>query len=136
MGTRRILWEKVNPDYEILFRLMHRLRHDAEQCYWIRERGAERDIVDIGEDSGHIATEVKIDLPVSHNTLTIKVLGLKRVSVKTSSPGSHPGEQTIKSTISNPQPKIKRRRGWVSSQQDITFPLRNDIGWHLWITIR
>jgi hypothetical protein len=49
---------------------MDRLRHDAEQCYWIRERGAEKDIVDTWEDSAQIATEVKIAFPMSHNTLT------------------------------------------------------------------
>jgi len=43
---------------------------DAEQCYWIRERGAEKDIVDTWEDSAQIATEVKIAFPMSHNTLT------------------------------------------------------------------
>ena len=34
MGTKCIVWVKVNPDYEILFRLMDRLCHDTEQAYW------------------------------------------------------------------------------------------------------
>jgi hypothetical protein len=50
MGTKRIMWVKVNPDYEILFRLMDRLRPDAGRRYWLRERGAEGNIVDIGEE--------------------------------------------------------------------------------------
>jgi hypothetical protein len=51
VGTKRIVWVKVNPDYEILFRLMDGLQPDAERRYWIREHGAEVDIVDIGEES-------------------------------------------------------------------------------------
>jgi hypothetical protein len=39
--------------------------------YWIRERGAERDIVDTEEDSGQIATEVKIAFTMSNNSSTI-----------------------------------------------------------------
>jgi hypothetical protein len=39
-------------DYEILFRLMDRLRPDAGRRYWIREHGAEGNIVDIGEEIG------------------------------------------------------------------------------------
>jgi len=71
VGTKRIVWVKVNPDYEILFRLMDGLRADAERRYWIREQGADVDIGDIGEDMGQMATEVKIALPISHNVLTI-----------------------------------------------------------------
>ena len=70
VGTKRIVWVKVNPDYEILFRLMDGLKPDAGRRYWIRDHGAEVDIVDIGEDLGHMATEVKITLPMSHNVLT------------------------------------------------------------------
>ena len=70
VGTKCIVWVKVNPDYEILFRLMDRLRPDTERRYWIRAQGAEGNIVDIGEDLAQIATEVKIAFPVSHNTLT------------------------------------------------------------------
>ena len=71
VGTKRIVWVKVNPDYEILFRLMDGLRPDAGRRYWIREHSAEVDIGDIGEDMGQMATEVKIALPMSHNVLTI-----------------------------------------------------------------
>jgi hypothetical protein len=65
------MWVKVNPDYEILFRLMDRLRPDAGRRYWIREGGAEGNIVDIREDLGQMWTEVKIVFPMSHNVLTI-----------------------------------------------------------------
>ena len=65
------MWVKVNPDYEILFRLMDGLRSDAGRRYWIRDHGAEVDIVDIGEELGQMATEVKIALPMSHNDLRI-----------------------------------------------------------------
>ena len=65
VGTKRIVWVKVNLDYEILFRLMDRLRPDTEWRYWIREPGKDRNICDIGQDTGQIATGVKIALPVS-----------------------------------------------------------------------
>jgi hypothetical protein len=71
VGTKRIVWIKVNSDYEILFRLMDRLRPDAGRRYWIREHGAQGNIVDIGEEMEQTVTEVKIAFPVSHNTLTI-----------------------------------------------------------------
>ena len=71
VGTKRIVWVKVNPDYEILFRLMEGLQPDAGRRYWIQENGAEVDIGDIGEELGQMETEVKIAFPVSHNTLTI-----------------------------------------------------------------
>jgi hypothetical protein len=70
VGTKRIVWVKVNPDYEILFRLMDELQPDARRRYWIRDHGAKVDIVDIGEDLGQMETGVKIALPMSHNILT------------------------------------------------------------------
>jgi len=69
--SKRIMWVKVNPDFEILFRLMDGLRADTGRRYWIREHGAEVDICDTGEDKGRTATEVKIAFPMSHNVLTI-----------------------------------------------------------------
>jgi hypothetical protein len=71
VGSKRIMWVKVNPDYEILFRLMDGLQSDAGRRYWINEYSVEGDIGDIKEDLGQMATEVKIAFPVSHNTLTI-----------------------------------------------------------------
>jgi hypothetical protein len=67
VNTKLIVRFKVNPDNEILFSLMDGLRPDAGRRYWIREHSAEVDIVDIGEDVGQMATEVKIALPMSHN---------------------------------------------------------------------
>ena len=61
---------KVNPDYEILFRLMEGLQPDAGRRYWIQEHGAEVDIGDIGEELGQMETEVKIAFSMSHNVLT------------------------------------------------------------------
>ena len=68
VGTKRIVWVKVNPDYEILFRLMDGLQPDVGRRYWNRDHGAEVDIVDIGEEFGQMATEVKIAFPMSHNS--------------------------------------------------------------------
>jgi hypothetical protein len=69
VGTKCIGWDKVNPDYEILFRLMDRLRRDAGRGYWIREQGAEGNTVDIEEEMEDAVTEVKIAFSVSHITL-------------------------------------------------------------------
>ena len=71
IGTDLIVWIRVNPDYEILFRYMDELRPDAGRRYGIREQGAEGNIVDIGEEMRLTVTEVKIAFPASHNTLTI-----------------------------------------------------------------
>ena len=70
VGTKLIVWVKVNPDYEILFRLMEGLQPDAGRRYWIQEHGAEVDIGDIGEELGQMETEVKIAFSMSHNVLT------------------------------------------------------------------
>ena len=61
------VWRKRRP----LFSILDGLRPDTDRRYWIREYSAEVDIVDIGEELGQMETEVKIALPVSHNTLTI-----------------------------------------------------------------
>ena len=70
VGSKRIMWVKVNPDFEILFRLMDGLRADTERRYWTKDHSAEVNICDIREDLGQMGTEVKIFLPMSHNTLT------------------------------------------------------------------
>jgi len=46
---------------------MDALQPDAGRRYWIREQGAEGNIVDIGEEMRQTVTEVKIAFPVSHN---------------------------------------------------------------------
>jgi hypothetical protein len=35
VGTKKIVWVKVSPDFEILFRLMDGLRPDTGRRYWI-----------------------------------------------------------------------------------------------------
>jgi hypothetical protein len=69
VGSKHIVWVKVNPDYEILFRLMDGLQSDAGLRYWIREHGADVDIDDIGEEMRQTATKVKILPPMSNNCL-------------------------------------------------------------------
>jgi hypothetical protein len=61
---------KVNPDFEILFRLMDGLRAENGRRYWISEHVIELNTCDLGEDLGHTVTEVKIAFPISHNSLT------------------------------------------------------------------
>ena len=68
VGTKRIVWVKVNPDYRILFRLIDGLKPGAGRRRSIREHRTEVDIVATGEELGQMATEVKIALPMSHNS--------------------------------------------------------------------
>jgi len=67
---KRVRLVKARPDYEPLFSILDGLRLDGERRYWIREHSKDGNISDIGEDFGQIATEVKIALPMSHNSLT------------------------------------------------------------------
>ena len=71
MTIKRVLWVKPRPDYEPLFSILDSLRLESGRRYWIREQGAEGNIVDIGEEMRQKVTEVKIAFPVSHNILTI-----------------------------------------------------------------
>ncbi len=70
VGSKRILWVKVNPDFEILFRLIDGLHADTGRRYWIKEYSAEVDICDTREDMGQTVTEVKISLSMSDKTST------------------------------------------------------------------
>jgi len=70
VGSKRILWVKVNPDFEVLFKLMDGLHGDNGRRYWIIELSIEVNTCDIGEDMGHTVKEVKISLTMSHKTLT------------------------------------------------------------------
>ena len=65
----QIILVRVNPDYEILFRLMDRLRPVAGRRYWIRDQGVDGNIVGTGEEMGQMGTEVKIAFPMSHTVL-------------------------------------------------------------------
>jgi hypothetical protein len=70
VGSKRILWVKVNLNFDILFKLMDGLRADTGQRYWISEQCIEVNTCDMKDEMGHTVTEVKIALPMSHNTLT------------------------------------------------------------------
>jgi hypothetical protein len=61
---------KVNPDFEVLFKLMDGLRADTKRRYSNIELSIEVNACDNGEDMGHTVKEVKIALPLSVNTLT------------------------------------------------------------------
>ena len=71
VGSKRFLWVKVKPDFEILFRLIVGLRVGTGRRYWISEQSIEVNTCDMGEDMGHTVTEVKIAFSMSHNSLTI-----------------------------------------------------------------
>jgi hypothetical protein len=70
VGVKRLLWVKVNPDYDILFRLMDNLRAEAGGRYWIIEPGAEEKDGEIGVTVGQMPASLQIAIPVSHNALT------------------------------------------------------------------
>ena len=70
MGSKRILWVKVNLYFDILFKLLDGLRADTGRRYWIIELSIEVNTCDMGEDIGHTVKEVKISLTMSHKTLT------------------------------------------------------------------
>jgi hypothetical protein len=68
--AKRVVWVKARPDFDVLFQLLNNLRGDEQRRFWIAYPEADEDDCDIGEDMGQTATEVKISLPMSHNTLT------------------------------------------------------------------
>jgi hypothetical protein len=47
------------------------LRVDEQRLFGITYPEVDEDVCDMGEELGQMGTEVKIALPVSHNTLTI-----------------------------------------------------------------
>jgi hypothetical protein len=68
MTAMCVLWVRARPDYEPLY--LDGLRPDTEWRYWVSEQGTEVNTCSMGEDMGYTVTEVKIALPMSHNTLT------------------------------------------------------------------
>ena len=70
VATKQVVWVKARPDFDVLFQLLHNLQVDDRRRFWILYPVADEDICDIGNELGQIATEVKIALPVSNNTLT------------------------------------------------------------------
>ena len=71
MDAKCILWVRVRPDYEPLFSILDSLRLDGEKRYWIERNGTEGNISDIEADTRQMSTGVEIQLPMSHNILTI-----------------------------------------------------------------
>jgi hypothetical protein len=69
--SKRVLWVKPRPDYESLFSIMRDLRQDEKRYFWIEGLVTQGNNRDIEADTGQMSTDVKIALPVSHNTLTI-----------------------------------------------------------------
>jgi hypothetical protein len=65
--ANQVVWVKARPDFDVLFQLLNNLRVDDRRRIWISYSVADEDTSDIGEDSGHIETEVKISFPMSHN---------------------------------------------------------------------
>ena len=89
--SKCLKWVKVRPDYDALFSLLNGLRLDAERHFQIERLEAQGDNQDNKEDIGQIVTEVKIQLPMSHNVLTIVeeyVLG-RVCTLKAGSPSCH-----------------------------------------------
>jgi len=70
VAAKCVIWIKARPDFDVLFQLLNNLRVDEQRRFWIREQGADGNIVDIGEEMRQKVTEVKIALPMSHNSLT------------------------------------------------------------------
>ena len=66
----RIIWVKVNPDYEILFRLTDGLNQDDDKRSWVGQLEVSEEKYDIKDDTGQVSTSVKIAFTISHNTLT------------------------------------------------------------------
>lgn len=71
VAAKQVVWVKARPDFDVLFQLLHNLQVDDRRRFWILYPVADEDICDIENELGQIATEVKIVLPVSHNTSTI-----------------------------------------------------------------
>ena len=61
---------RVCLNCEPLFSFLDGLRADTGRRYWISEQGTEMNTCDMGEEMGHTVSEVKIALPMYHNTLT------------------------------------------------------------------
>jgi hypothetical protein len=68
--AKYVVWVKACSDFDVLFQLLNTLRMDEQRRFWIAYPEADEDNCDLREDMGQMATEVKISLPMSHNTLT------------------------------------------------------------------
>jgi hypothetical protein len=70
VSTKKIVWVKVNPDFEILFRLMGGLIPDNGRKYLVKTLETNEANCINEEDKGQMGVEVKISAPMSHNALT------------------------------------------------------------------
>ncbi len=70
MTATCVLWVRACLNCEPLFSSLNSFRVDTRQYFWSSEQGIEVNTCDMREDMGHIVTEVKIVLPMSHNILT------------------------------------------------------------------
>jgi hypothetical protein len=70
-AAKRVLREKVRPDYEPLFSILGGMRQDADRRFWIEQTEAQENNCDIEEDTGQLSIGVEIQLQMSHNVLTI-----------------------------------------------------------------
>ena len=69
--TATCVWSvSTRPDYGSLFSCLDGLRVSIRHSFWMSEQSVEVNTCDMGKDLGHTVTEVKIVLPMSHNTLT------------------------------------------------------------------
>jgi len=68
--SKRDLWVKARPDYELLFSILDGMRHDADRRFWIKSFVTPEDNCDVEEDIRQVSVGVEIVLQMSHNTLT------------------------------------------------------------------
>jgi hypothetical protein len=67
---KRVLWIKVQPDYEPVFALLKGLHRDSENRYWMEPLGAQADIGDIERNMGQSEPGVSTFSQMSNNVLT------------------------------------------------------------------
>ena len=70
VSTKKIVWLKVSPDFEILFRLMGGLHPDSGRKYFVGTIEIKEDDLEKEEDKGQMGVQVKTFAPMSHNVLT------------------------------------------------------------------
>jgi hypothetical protein len=70
MTATCVLWVRDCLNCELLFSFLDGLCVSIRHSFWMSEQGTEVNTCDMGEDMGHIMTEVKIAFPMSHNILT------------------------------------------------------------------
>lgn len=71
-----IVFSVISPHYYFGYALpaLNTLRVDEQRRFWIAYPEADKDICDIREHMGQVATEVKISFPMSDKTLSCNAL--------------------------------------------------------------